>query len=494
MLSKQIFKVGAWTATSRIFGFARDVLIARVLGAGRASDIFFAAFKLPNMFRDLLGEGALSAVFVPMFAKEKSNQSKAEQFASNIFSWLLLGLLVIVLVGVVLMPIIMMGVAPGFLSDPEKFNATVFFGRVLFFYLIFICGVGLLSGILNAYSEFAVAAAMPVLLNIFMIGGLLTAYYFKVAALPLLCLAVLLSGVAQMYILWRRIKKRNFGLRIIRPKWNSQSKTVFKRLGIGMLGSGFYQLNIVIGTLVASFQTGAISWLYYADRMVQLPFAIIGLAAGTVLLTHISDSISCDNIKSAHDAQNAAMRNSMMLTLPCMVGLFVLAVPIIRYLFEYGAWTPDATYAVAFAIMILCLALPAMTNSQIYSRTLFAACDVKTPVKFGAIALAVSTTLYLALAPFIGYLAIPIGTVVGGYLRNLLLYRECVKRGLFVMKKSTAHSIAAFFGLSVIMGAGLWLGTYMITSVFSLLVAIAIGGAFYLPLAHIINKKVLKHI
>jgi putative peptidoglycan lipid II flippase len=494
MNSKHILKVGAWTGISRIFGFARDMLIARVLGAGRMSDIFLAAFKLPNMFRDLLGEGALSSVFVPMFAEHKVDKKKSEQFAENVFSWLMLILLAITLVFTIFMPIVMMGLVPGFVGDPGKFEATVFFARIMFFYVVFISGAGLVAGILNAFSDFAAAAAMPVLLNLFMIGGLLLAKYLGSDALLILSIAVLLSGMAQMFFLLRRLARHDFGLRLIKPKWTPKIKTIFKRMGIGILGSGFYQVNIIIGALVASHWTGAISWLYYSDRIVQLPFAMIGLAAGTVLLASISHAIIDGDIKRAYAQQNSVMRSTMMLTLPSMVGLFVLAQPIIKYLFEYGAWTPESTYAVAAAIMIQSLALPAMTNSQIYSKTLFAAQDVRSPVKYSAISLIVSTVLYIALAPFIGYLSVPTGTVIGGYLRNWLLYRESKRQGLFKMQRGTTRAVSIFAGLSLIMGAGLWwiMNAGLITSVISLGLAMAVAVIFYLPIAFVVNKNVIR--
>jgi len=411
-IGKHIFKVGGWTAISRVFGFVRDVLVANILGAGRLSDIFFAAFKLPNMFRDLLGEGALSSVFVPMFTEQrKSSQKKSLNFANNFFSWLMAILLIITIIGLIIMPIIVLILTPGFASDPGKMDLTITISRWMFLYLIFICGTAFLGSILNAFSEFALVASMPVVFNLFSIGALLLAKYLGAGSsvLYILSAAVVLSGVFQMSVLWGRLRAKKFGLRLIKPRWNNQIKTAFKRLGVGLFGTGFYQINIIIGTLIASFQAGAVSWLYYSDRMIQLPFAIIGLSVGTVLLTSISNSLAEKNMSQVYVQQNAAFRQSMMLTLPCMVGLFVLAIPIIQFLFQHGAWTSESTIAVAHAMMIQSLVLPAMTTSQIYSKTLFAAQDVKTPVKSSIIGLAASIMFYLGLFSFIGYLAIPVG-------------------------------------------------------------------------------------
>lgn len=400
---------------------------------------------------------------------------------------ILLGITVVALIA---MPVIIWILTPGFADDPGKMQMTVIIARWMFLYLIFICGAAFLGSILNAFSEFALVAGMPVVFNLFQIGALVLAMHLGAGekVLYILSAAVVLSGMVQMAILWGRLRARKFGLRIIRPKWNSRMKTAFKRLGVGILGSGFYQLNIVIGTLVASFQAGAVSWLYYSDRMVQLPFAIIGLAAGTVLLTSISNALAEKKMARVYAQQNAAMRQSMLFTLPCMAGLIALAEPIMRFLFEYGAWTHESTLAVAAAIMIQALALPAMTMNQIYSKTLFAAQDVKTPVKASAIALGVSSLIYAGLFPFIGYLAVPAGTVVGGYLRNWLLLRECRRRDLFRILPGTVRAIAGFFLLALALGLALWM--LPIGNIFMLAAAIGAFGILYLPLAWAINRKI----
>ena len=206
----------------------------------------------------------------------------------------------------------------------------------------------------------------------------------------------------------------------------------------------FYQITIIVGTLVASFQSGAVSWLYYSDRIVQLPFAMIGLAVGTVLMSSISNALADKNMRSVYLQQNSSMRRSLMLIMPCVAGLVVLAEPIIRYLFEYGAWTAASTTAVAHAIMIQTLVLPAMLVSQIYSKTLYASQDVKTPVKTSMISLAVAAVLYLSLFPMFGYLAVPIGIVISGYLKNYLLARACRRRNLISYDARTTHAIVAF--------------------------------------------------
>jgi putative peptidoglycan lipid II flippase len=476
------------TAVSRVFGFIRDLLIARYLGAGRASDIFLAAFKLPNMFRDLLGEGALSAVFIPMFADKKKNP----KFAENVFSWLMLALLVITIVFQIFMPIVMWAMAPGFADDPGKMELTVQISRIMFVYVMFVCGSAFLAAILNAFSKFVLAACMPILLNVMLIAALVG---FGVRGsgfvLYALSITVVLSGVIQMAIMWARIRRGHFGLRLVRPRWTPDIRQILKRLGVGIIGSGFYQINIVIGTLVASFQAGAVSWLYYADRIIQLPFAVVGLAAGTVMISSISNAIADKNMRGVYIQQNSIIRQSMMFIIPSMVGLIVLAEPIIRTLFQYGQWSPDATSRVAFAIMIGALALPAMMLNQVYSKTLYAAQDVKTPVRSSMVSLAAACVIYLALFGFIGYLAIPIGVVISGYIKNALMSRECRRRDLLRWESRTVRAIAAFTILAAALGAGAWFAP--IPNIWILGAVIAAFGAIYMPAAYFISKLTIKN-
>ena len=485
-LGKHIFGVGAMTGISRIFGFVRDMLIARVLGAGRLSDIFLAAFRLPNLFRDLLGEGALSAIFIPMYADSK----KDENFAKNVFSWLMVVLLGITIIFEIFMPLVIWMLAPGFDADPGKMQLTVTISRIMFVYVIFVCGAAFLSAVLNAFSRFLLAAFMPVLLNIMLICALLLAMFLGAGtnALFIMAATVVLSGIIQFGVLWMRVRQKHFGLRLVIPRWNTQIKNMFGRFGISIVGSGFYQITIILGTLVASFQSGAVSWLYYADRIVQLPFAMIGLAVGTVLMSSISNALADNNMRSVHIQQNSSMRRGLMLILPCMVGLFVLAEPIIKYLFQYGAWTAESTHAVAIAIMIQVLVLPAMLVSQIYSKTLYATQDVKTPVRTSMISLGAASAIYLGLFHFIGYLAIPVGVVASGYLKNYLLGRACRKRGLWKTDGRTIRAVSLFVILAGALGVGLWM--VPITSIWMLGIAIATYAIIYLPVAYVIDRKI----
>ena len=486
-LARNIFGVGAMTGISRIFGFVRDMLIARFMGAGRLSDIFFAAFKLPNLFRDLLGEGALSAIFIPMYTDMKKDKG----FAENVFSWLMIILLGLTIVFEILMPLVVWALAPGFSEEPGKLQLTILIARIMFFYVIFICGSAFLSAVLNAHSRFLLAAFMPVMLNIMLIAALAgSLLYGNQYIIYVIAATVVLSGIIQFFTLWGRIRSKNFGLRLIVPHWNKQIKDLFKRFCVSLVGSGFYQITIIVGTLVASWQSGAVSWLYYSDRMIQLPFAMIGLAVGTVLISSISKALTEKNMRSVYIQQNSSMRKSMMLIIPCMVGLFVLAEPIIRILFQHGEWTAESTNAVAMAIKIQCLVLPAMLISQIYSKTLYASQDVNTPVRTSMISLGVATIIYLALFRFIGYLSIPVGIVVSGYVKNYLLGHVCRKRELIKTDKKTLLATFVFTIVSVALGT--LISNIAIDSIWMLGIVIAVFGIVYLPVAFVIDRFIIK--
>ncbi len=308
--------------------------------------------------------------------------------------------------------------------------------------------------------------------------------------LHILSVTVVLSGIIQMGVMWARIRRGHFGLRLIRPRWTTDMGRMMKRFGISILGNGAYQISIIVGTLVASFQHGAVSWLYYTDRIVQLPFAVVGLAAGTVLISSISNSIAAKNMRGVYIQQNSTIRQSMMLVIPGIVGLFVLAEPIIKYLFEYGAWSPESTHAVAIAIRLQVFALPAMILSQVYGKTLFAAQDVKTPVRSTIVSLVVATVIYVALFPIIGYLSVPVGIVISAYVKNWLLARACKQRDLARIEPRTVRAVAAFSILAVALGAGLWF--VPITSIWILFAAIGGFGILYLPMARICDKMLTR--
>ncbi|MDR0319701.1 MAG: murein biosynthesis integral membrane protein MurJ [Rickettsiales bacterium] len=478
-IRKHFLSVSAWTAASRVLGFVRDVLIASVLGAGRASDIFFAAFKIPNMFRSILGEGALQVSFVPMFVeKRKQDEAKAGDFANMAFSWLMAITLGITIIALIAMPFIMLVIAPGFGAEPGKLEDATSLARVMFPYLILVSSIGFMSGILNSANRFALAAAMPSLLNIFMIGGLMLAMRMGWQAAYALAFAILLSGVVQIWILWTRIRARQFGLRLVRLKKSPEMKTLFRRMGPGIVGSGAYHINIMVGTIIASLTPGAVSWLYYADRLVQLPFAIVGLAVGTVLLTSISKALSDNNPKLAHIQQNRAITHILFWTLPAFAGLAALAGPIVQILFQRGEFTAADTVQTASAIALLSIALPAMSLEQVFEKTIFAAKDTKTPVKVSMAGILGSALIAIGLYPFIGFLSVVVGTAATAWAKMFAMSFIAWRRGLFMLRRGTVIIGAVFAAAAAAMFIGL--ESIETTNLINLTAAIAIAGGAYL--------------
>ncbi|MCL2629402.1 MAG: murein biosynthesis integral membrane protein MurJ [Alphaproteobacteria bacterium] len=485
-IRKHFLSVSAWTSASRVLGFIRDVIIASLLGAGRGADIFFAAFKLPNMFRSIFGEGALHASFVPMFVESKNK----ENFANQAFSWLLVVTLGITIIGVIAMPLIMLLLAPGFAAQPGKLAEAIHIARIMFPYMLLICVAGFMAGILNAANRFALAAAMPAMLNIFLISGALIAVKMNWNIAVGLSVAVLLSGLVQVWILWSRIRKKQFGLRLVRLKRSPDMKTLFKRMVPGIVGSGAYHINIMVGTILASLTPGAVSWLYYADRLVQLPFAIVGIAMGTVLLTSISKAFADKNTELAHIQQNRAITHILFWTLPAFAGLAALAEPIVRILFQRGAFTNFDTMQTSNAIMILACALPAMNLEQVFEKTIYASKDTKTPVKISMIGITLSVAAALLLFPFMGFLSIVLGVALSAWFKMSVMARVAYKRGLFKLTPNTLLISAVFAAASVLMFSGLKF--VEISSLFDLIIAMTIAGGGYLGLMRLFLIKLPK--
>ncbi|MDR2685747.1 MAG: murein biosynthesis integral membrane protein MurJ [Rickettsiales bacterium] len=475
-ISKQFLSVSVWTAISRLLGFARDVLIASLMGAGRGADIFFAAFRIPNMLRNLFGEGALQASFVPMLVERKNNSEV--NFANMAFSWLMLIMLLITIAAVIAMPLIMLIIAPGFSAEPGKLAEAIDVGRLLFPYSLLICAVGFLSGVLNANHRFALAAAMPAFLNIFMIAGAVGAWHFGWAVAPALSIAVLLSGAFQIWILWSRIRSGNFGLRLVRPRGSTDMKTLGRRMLPGIVGSGAYHINVMISTILASLTPGAVSWLYYADRMIQLPFAVIGLAIGTVLLTAISKALAEGDKQLATQHQNNAITNILFWTLPAFAGLAALAEPITRILFQRGEFTAFDTAQTAGAILLLSFALPAMSLSQVFEKTLFADKNTKTPAKIGILSILGGTIAAIALYPVMGFLSVALATSLSAWARLFMLARAAHRRDLFHLDSCTILNGLVFMAAAAMMYFGLKM--FEVPNLIQLGALIAVAGGAYL--------------
>ncbi len=456
------------TMASRVLGFVRDIMIAAVLGTGPVADAFFVAFRFPNLFRRLFAEGAFNAAFVPLYAKrlEAEGENGARGFASEAASALLAALLILTAVAELAMPWLMYVIAPGFADTPDKFDLAVLLTRIAFPYLLFVSLVALLSGMLNAHRRFALAAAAPVFLNIVLIAVMAALIWASLGATPeagvALSWGVSVAGVVQFAILAVWAERCGILASLRRPRLTPGVRRLV-RLGVpGVIAGGITQINILIGTMIASLQDSAVSWLYYADRVYQLPLGIVGIAVGIVLLPDLSRKLSTGDDAGALTAQNRSLEFALLLTLPAAVALLVAATPIICVLFERGAFDAEDTRASALALAAFAVGLPAFVMIKALQPGFFAREDTKTPMIFAGVNVAVNVVGSLALFFVIGHVGIAAATSLGGWANAGLLAWTLKRRGQFALDYAFRHRIGPICLSSAIMGAALWAGVALL--------------------------------
>ncbi|MBD1145064.1 murein biosynthesis integral membrane protein MurJ, partial [Pelagibacterales bacterium SAG-MED37] len=342
-LVKSTGTFGFYTIISRILGYLRDVLIAIFLGTSFLADAFFVAFRIPNTFRRLFAEGTFNAAFVPSYTEElvKKN-SKSTKFANQIFNLLFLGLFFLVLVVELFMPAFVGFIAPGFVENKEKIELAINLTRITFPFLLFVSLSSFFAAILNSHNKFAIASAAPIILNLVLIGILIFGKYLDDELIYFLSYGVSAAGLLQLIFLYRFVKKfyvinLNFKFKI-----DNKVKFFFKKLLPSIFSSGVTQINILVGTIIASFQASAVSYLYYADRIYQINLAIAGIAIGVVVLPQLSKYVYLKKKKKILQFQNKALELSMFLSLPASVALFIGSDVIISALFGYGSFSEEA--------------------------------------------------------------------------------------------------------------------------------------------------------
>ena len=415
-----VLTVGVWTLLSRILGFVRDVLIASYLGPGPVMDAFVAAFRLPNMFRRFFAEGAFNAAFVPMFSKRLEADDNATGFASQALSGLAFVLLILSGLAMVFMPALVWATAEGFYGD-ARFDMAVDFGRVVFPYILFISLAALFSGVLNASGRFAAAAAAPVLLNVMLCAAMVIAVLTGGAVAQALIWTIPFAGIAQLTLVWIAARRAGLNLRLGRPRWTSDMSQLVRIAVPAALAGGVMQINLLVGQQVASNFDSAISWLYAADRLYQLPLGVVGIAVGIVLLPDLSRRLKQNDDVGAREALSRAGEISLALTLPAAVALMVVPLPLITVLFERGAFDADDTAATALAVAIYGLGLPAFVLQKVLQPVFFAREDTKSPFRYALAAMAINAAAAIGLAPFIGWIAAAIATTLAGWMMVLLL-------------------------------------------------------------------------
>jgi putative peptidoglycan lipid II flippase len=431
------------------------------------ADAFFVAFRFPNLFRRLFAEGALNAAFVPLFAKrlEGGGADAARDFAEEAMACLLSVLLVVSALAMIAMPWLMLLLAPGFVEDPAKYDLAVLLTRLTFPYLLCMSLVALLSGVLNSLGRFTAAAAVPIVLNVVLIGAIGLAFWLGYALQPgagiILATGVLIAGFAQLAVLWTAVYRIGVKLSLRRPRYTESMKRLLQ-LGLpGLISGGITQINIVVGTIIASLQASAVSYLYYADRLYQLPLGIVGVAIGVVLLPDLSRKLRVGDRAGVMDSQNRSLELALLLTLPAAVALTVAAEPIIRVLFERGAFSAKDTPPTAAALAAFAVGLPSFVLIKVFQPAFFAREDTVTPMRFAAVNLAVnaagSIVLFflfdaLGLMPHVG---IAVATSGAGWINALLLWGVLVRHGDFAADGRLKRNLPLILVASVAMGAAL---------------------------------------
>jgi len=462
-LVRAITTVGGFTLLSRVFGFLRDILIANFLGAGMIADAFFVAFRFPNLFRRLFAEGAFAAAFVPIFSGilEQEGRDKAQEFASQAFSVLAVILAGFVIIIEMIMPWAMIVLAPGFIEVEGKMELATELSRIAFPYLFFISLVSLQSGVLNSINRFAAAAAAPVLLNLTLIAAILVFTDFAETSGHALAWGVAAAGVVQFIWLVYHCRKEGFPVRFQKPVLSPKVRLLGKRILPVVFGASLYQINLLIGTILATLVSeGAVSYLYYADRVTQLPLGVVGVAVGTALLPMLSRQLTSGQEDAAMHSQNRGLEFALLLTLPAAFALIAIPVPIVAVLFERGAFDVNATLATAGALAAYATGLPAYVLIRVLTPGYFAREDTMTPVRIAAASMATNIILNLILMQYWGHIGIAYAASISAWLNALILALVLHRRGHLVIDTRLKRKSVRVLITSAAMAIGLYVGSH----------------------------------
>ncbi|WP_111732421.1 murein biosynthesis integral membrane protein MurJ [Roseovarius amoyensis] len=486
-LMSGVLTVGGWTMLSRLLGFVRDVLIAGLLGPGVLMDAYVAAFRLPNMFRRFFAEGAFNAAFVPMFSKRLEAGEGAEGFASLALSGLALVLLALSGLAMVFMPALVYATAEGFWGD-ERFDITVEFGRIVFPYIFFISLAALFSGVLNATGRFAAAAAAPVLLNVMLVTAMVAAWALGGAVAQALIWTIPFAGAAQLALVWVAAGRAGLRIRPVRPRWTPEMARLVRIAIPAALAGGVVQINLLVGQLVASNYDKAVSWLYSADRLYQLPLGVVGIAVGIVLLPDLSRRLKAGDDTGAREALSRAGEISLALTVPAAVALVTIPLPLVSVLYERGAFASDDTAATALAVAIYGLGLPAFVLQKLLQPLYFAREDTKSPFRFAVVAMVVNAAVAVGLAYAVGWIAAAIATTAAGWIMVWQLVRGARPFGEVARFDDRFRRRAwRICAASLVMGAVLWGASALLTPLFGY------GGWRWLALLALIGSGVVSY-
>ena len=501
-LLKSAATVGGFTLASRLLGFVRDQLVAFTLGTGPIAEAFFVAQRFPNLFRALFAEGAFNSAFVPQFARriEGEGHTAAHIFANEIFSALLAWLLIFSAAAMIAMPWLMFIIAPGFSPDPEKFQLAVDLTRICFPYLLFMSLTALQSGVLNSLNRFTAAAAAPILLNIVMIGSNVIAWGFNTgntaATGYIFAWGVSIAGVAQFLLMAIACQRAGMPLIPKMPRFSPDVRRVLSLAFPGIVSGGIMQINLLIATIIATSLDRAVAYLYYADRLYQLPLGVIGVAIGVVLLPDLSRKLRAGDNQAAVNSQNRALELSLFLTIPAAVALMAIPIPILHTVFEHGAFSAADTLAVAPAVLAFAAGLPAFAMTKVFQPGFYAREDTKTPMRFAIVSVAINIVASLLLSRWYGHVGIAMATSIAAWANAILLAISLTRRGHYQMDGRLKARLPRILVSGVLMGLLLLLGLWLlaenfgatasfINSLWGLAILVVGGIASYFALAHV---------
>ena len=430
-MTKAAGTVGAATLLSRILGFLRDVAVAWFFGAGLAADAFFMAFTIPNLLRRLFAEGSLTISFIPVFTEYLQRRGREEAFNLARSAWWLLALILVMVtvLGIVLSPLIVRIVAPGFSGSLEKYDLTVLLMRIMFPYVFFICLVALAMGILNALGHFAAPALAPVLLNVAMIGSLFLISPHLETPSAGLAIGVIIGGVLQLALQIVVMTRKGFHLLVRSPLYHVAIKRIALLMTPAVFGAAVYQMNIFVGRFLASLlPEGSVSYLYYADRLVQFPLGVFAIALATAVLPSLSRQAAAKDMNGLRASYAYALKLVFFISIPAMTGLIILRDPIVELLFERGAFDAVTTQRTAEALVYYAIGLWAFSGARIVIAAFYALQETKTPVKIAVVSLLVNMVLSVALMGPMRHGGLALATSLASAVNLLLLTRALRKR------------------------------------------------------------------
>ena len=502
--------VASITLLSRVLGFVRDVLIAAVLGTSAVADAFFVAFRVPNMFRRLFAEGAFDAAFIPLFAKRLHAEGPpaAQAFASQALAGLTLVLVVFTVLAEIAMPWLMLLLAPGFASDAAKFDLAVMLARIALPYLVFMSLVALYNGVLNAFGRFAIAALAPTLLNVVLIIVLLALVAFRsgqTTAGIALAWAITASGVLQVIVVSLAAARIGMRVPIERPHLTPDMRRLMTLSAPGVIAGGMAQLTMVISTIIATLQDRVVSWLYYVDRIFQLPLGVIGVAIGVVLLPDLSHKLRSGDHDAVLASENRALEFALLLTMPAAIALFIASGPIMCVLFERGAFTAADTQATAAMLSALALGLPAYVMIKVLHPSYFAREDTKTPMIYAGVAMASTAILSFVLFLAVGATGIAIASMLSGWINVGLLIATLKRRDGVKPDQIFRRRFAGICAASAVMGVVVFALVKLLDPWFAptsglpaqgaaLITLVGVGLLVYLVTAELLGAAKIKNI